>query len=177
MFEHAAFLSVGSCLVIAQVFGLIKLGHIRLDSRLGLVRDGLPAGTPAPTWTRADTTGTEQQSPGSTAQVLVFTDHSLTEFPELAAGLREISKERLQALILTSKDPALTDAVARTYGVAIPIVAGHDLYARYRVRVVPFAIVVLESGAVGASAYVNSEESLRELVVRATSRESLGALV
>jgi hypothetical protein len=148
----AAFLVVGVLLAFAAILAFVTLGSVRLESRLGVLRDGLPPGRKGPSWEAKATSGRVHHTPRRTGwQLLVFCNHGIREFPDLPDALRELELEApdLEILILSHTDAELTDAIAAAMGITVPVVAvDQALYDRYNVRALPFVFVLDEAGIV-----------------------------
>ncbi len=168
-----AFLAVAALLCAAGGYALLGLGQVALSGAAALERDGLPRGGRAPAWTLADATGRPRTSPPrGPLQLIMFTDHSLRSFPSVADGLRELlaaapgrDPAPPEIVVLTRGPSAMARAALAELGLAeIPVVAGSPaLYARYNVRVMPFAIFVDSGGIVRGSSLVNHDWQLAKL--------------
>ena len=154
-----AFVAVGALFVLAEGLALLRVGLLRLESPLGIIRDGLPWGADAPRWRLPDTDGVARQVPGGRWQVLVFVDHSLREFPELARALAELGdREPVDVFLLPKAHAHLALEVARGLGLDAPVVPVDDaFYWRHNVRVMPFSIVLDERGVVRAEGLASDE--------------------
>ena len=172
-----AFLAVGALLVLAEGLALVRIGLLRLESPLGIIRDGLPGGSDAPRWQLPDTDGVTRRVPSGTWQVLVFADHSLREFPELAGALTALRDEdpSVEVLVLPKAHPDLAAEVARGLGLHAPVVAvGDELYWRHNVRVMPFVMILDERGIVRAEG-LTSDAPRFEMVWRRARFEAASA--
>jgi hypothetical protein len=80
------FLSVALVLIAATVLQIVRTGYARLNSSIGILRDGIPPGKPAPSWSLPDLKGHLRVTPAS--------DHwQLLIFPRLAQ--REVTSSQL----------------------------------------------------------------------------------
>lgn len=172
----------GTVVVAAfAALALLRIATLRLDSPLGRLRDGLLEGTPAPEWELRDADGRPRHVPhGSKWQLLVFSDYTLVEFPDVVAALRRLEQERdeLEILMLSRVDENVTVRSAQALKLDVPIVSvDDDFYWRHNVRVMPFVFVVQPDGVVRSSGVVSSEEVLLNMwrVARAVSLQHAGA--
>lgn len=160
----AWFLSVGGLLFLLQVVAMVRVGQLRLNSSAGIMRDGLPPGTHSPVWTAADVEGVRRDFPARGRwQLLLFSDHSLKDFAETVDGLRALIEdpESPDLVLLTRRQPELTELIVSSLGLRIPIVPVMDYtYNHYNVRVMPFAVVVDDEGVVRLSRLVSTRGTL-----------------
>lgn len=159
-------LAVATLLFIAlALLAVLRIGFGRLESRVGIERDGPRRGRPAPTWRLPDLSGHIQSSPGNGHwQFLLFADHSLASFPALVAGINRIHADRFGAetLIVTRRTAGLDAETAARLGIKVPIVlVDQAFYDRYNVRVMPFAVLLDPPGIVRWASVANYEEQLR----------------
>jgi hypothetical protein len=162
-----------SALLLASLLATLRIGLLRLDSPLGIHRDGLRVGTRAPSWRLPDSVGTMHESPSRGRwQLLVFADHSLREFPDAASALGEIvSKDEADVVLLTRIDATVVSETARLLGLPVPmIVVDGNFYWKYNVRVMPFLLVLDLRGIVRASGLANSEAAVQRLWMLARGR-------
>jgi hypothetical protein len=168
--QGIAYLVVESMLVLLATAAVLRIGLLRLESILGVARDGLRIGTRAPRWELADCDDSLRQSPSAERfQILVFTDHSLKDFPRLAFGLQQVIASGLEAILLPRGDSELkvdaTRIVANTLGVDAAIVpVDQAFYDKYNVRVLPFVTVVDLNGTVRAAGVVGEETQLMSML-------------
>lgn len=158
------FIVIAMILCVTALFGLLGVGQIALSGRAAIERDGLARGQRAPSWSLTDSGGIIRASPpDGPIQMLVFADHSLRSFPSVVAGLR--AARDAQIVILTRGRAESSKAQLDHMGLAdIPVLtAGPALYARYNVRVMPFAIVVDSAGRVRASSLINYDWQVAKL--------------
>jgi hypothetical protein len=159
-----AFVVIAAILCVAAVLGLLGIGQIALSGTEALERDGLARGELAPSWSLADSAGIIRTSPPrAPMHLLLFADHSLRSFPSVVAGLR--AARDLEIVILTRGRSEDSQAALGQLGLSgIPVVSGSPrMYAKYNVRVMPFAIVVDSAGLVRASSLVNFDWQLAKL--------------
>src|SRR5207248_5122068 len=89
MGQAIAFIAVSVVGVGLSLLAFLTLGSIRLDSPLGMLRDGLANGTVAPGWQARDLDGELHVGPTPAGwQLLVFGDHALAPFDDLLGGIR-----------------------------------------------------------------------------------------
>jgi hypothetical protein len=160
--EAIVFVLVAIILCVAALLALLGTGQLALSGSDALRRDGLGRGQVAPEWSLPDVHGVQRKSPPDRPlQLIVFADHSLRSFPEVVAGLRALrgNGEELEVVILARGAAEQAGALLGEIGLGdIPVVCGSPaLYARYNVRVMPFAIFVDEAGRVRASSLVNHD--------------------
>jgi hypothetical protein len=158
-----AFLVAISLVIAFAVLGVIRLGFLRLESRLGWARDALRPGKNAPPWRYRDLAGEIRQVPSlRLSQVLVFGDHSLLEFPDLLDGLAQLGREHsdLEIIILTRHPEHTARALAELTLPVTVVPTDEKLYLKYNVRVMPFVYLLDERGVVRAAGPVNSAAGL-----------------
>lgn len=168
--QAIVFIVVAALAATACVLALLRVGVIRLESPLGIHRDGLPAGASAPRIHAVAADGTEVRVPsGDRYQFLLFSDHSLTEYPEVAAAVGELADARGAAVVvLTQRDPALTVAVLEAMELDLPVVrTSAEGYWDFNVRVMPFATVLSPGGTVLAVGVVSTPERVATLWAQA----------
>jgi hypothetical protein len=174
--QAIAFVAFAGVLVVLTLLVLVGVGIVRLESPLGVLRDGIPDGKRAPSWRLADAAGVTRQCPSGRWQLLLFADHSLREFPDLVAGLKRLTAEEpeLETLVLSKGHMELTERLlAGPLGLDLPILHVDDaFYRRFNVRVMPFVFFVDPAGVVRAPAIVNHEDSLQRMWTLAQARAS-----
>lgn len=148
----------------------MTLGFVRLESPLGILRDGLPLGARAPRWTIRDDRGRLRKVPsGESWQLLVFGDHSLEAFPDLVSGIKRLTEDEpsLEVLVLHSAHPAeaeMTAEALRLLETDLPLVKADDrLRSSYNVRVLPFLIFLDAAGRARGRGLVNSDAAVQAL--------------
>jgi hypothetical protein len=161
MIQSMAFLFVAVILCVAMVLSILWITDIYMAGSEAIEHDGLHRGAPAPAWSLPGSSGVLFHSPPAKPfQLIAFTDHSITSFPSLVDGLRELSISEstpLEIVILLRRPNSIAEPVLRMLGLdGIPVLTGSaELYSRYNVRVIPWAIIVDSDGRVRASSLVN----------------------
>jgi hypothetical protein len=163
-----AFTVCGALLLVAAALALLGIAHVRLSGPEAIERDGLAAGQRAPAWSLTDPAGVVHTSPPSRAlQLVVFADHSLTSFPSVADGLRDLLADgaRVQIVLLLRQPSPMAEPVLAELGLgAVAVLTGSPmLYAKYNVRVGPFLMFVDRDGLVRASSLVNHSWQVAKL--------------
>jgi hypothetical protein len=177
--EGIAFLGAELVLIALMLLALVRTGFARLESSTGILRDGLPVGKAAPSWSLPDITGQRRGSPAMNRwQFLIFTDHSLVAFPHLAAGMNHLGLTipELEILMLSRDSRELCKATVQGLGLRIPLVpVDQAFYRRFRVRVMPFAFLLDPGGTIRWVGLVNTETQLTHVwqIIRAT--EDMGS--
>jgi len=162
------FIAVAIILCVASILALFGTTAVHMSHADVIERDGLVPGTRAPSWSLADSSGHVHRSPpGKPLQLVMFTDHSLSSFPSVVDGLRELALDRteLEIVVLLRRSNDLAEPVLHLLGLAeIPVLTGSpSLYGRYNVRVTPFAMFVDSVGRVRGSSLVNHDWQLTKL--------------
>jgi|HubBroStandDraft_2_1064218.scaffolds.fasta_scaffold393748_1 hypothetical protein len=167
MMAAGIFIAVAAALCVAAALAVLGTAQVRLSGPAAIENDGLAAGRPAPRWSRPDAAGVERQSPpAAPLQLIVFADHALKSFPSVVDGLRGlIAREPgLEVIVLLRGPNDLAAPLLAMMGLDVPVVTGSAaLYARYNVRVGPFAILVDAAGQVRASSLVNYDWQITKL--------------
>jgi hypothetical protein len=163
-----AFTVVAVILCIAALMAVFGITDVSMWGQEAIRRDGMVKGTPAPSWSLADSSGTIHRSPpDKPLQLIVFTSHSLTAFPSVADGLRELRAEGadVDIVVLLRQPSDLAEPALRGLGLgSIPVLTGSpSLYGRYNVRVTPFVILVDSAGRVRGSSLVNHDWQIAKL--------------
>jgi hypothetical protein len=109
------FLGVEIALVALAGLAIIRIGFIRLDTWIGIARDGIPIGNAAPSWSLPDVAGHLRVTPARDRwQFLIFTDRSLVGLPELVDGLRAFAAKVTEAeILLISREGITTPSASR----------------------------------------------------------------
>ncbi len=161
------FIVIALILCVTVVFGMLGVGQIALSGPEAIERDGLARGQPGPAWVLADADEVVARSPpAGSLQLVLFADHCLTAFPSVVAGVRDLrAADEVEIVILTRGPAPSSLPQLRQLGLdGIPVVtAGPAIYARYNVRVMPFAMFVDSAGLVRASSLVNHDWQLAKL--------------
>ncbi len=103
---NAVFLFMEGCLLLLCLISICYTGFLRLESRIGVARDGYPPGKAVPSWSLPDSTGLMRKTPGADHwQLLIFTNHALVAFPDLLAGIRQLAStaKELEIIILAQR--------------------------------------------------------------------------
>ncbi|HEV8685673.1 MAG TPA: hypothetical protein VGQ84_00200, partial [Gaiellaceae bacterium] len=163
--QAIVFVVLAFALLAMSALAILRVGLMRLESRIGIFRDGLAPGTPAPSWGLADGDGNVHVSPSGRVQLLIFADHSLREFREAAAELAAIHEDQqAEVIVLTKSMYSVVVEVMRALGLHAPVVRVEpELYRAYNVRVIPFAFVISPQGVVCGSGLANSKEAVRSI--------------
>ncbi|MGH2560602.1 MAG: hypothetical protein ACRDJH_16180 [Thermomicrobiales bacterium] len=160
-----AFLVVSSALILLTLLMILRIGFGRLESRIGIERDGPKRGARTPEWRLPDLYGTARKSPsGSRWQLLLFADHTLASFPDLVAGTNRMHTDvpDFEVVVLTRKTANLNVATAKELGVEVPIVpVDQTFYDRFNVRVMPFGVLLDPQGTVRWASVASHEVPLR----------------
>mgnify|MGYP001271790443 CR=1 FL=1 len=170
-----AFLATETVLVVLTLLALVRTGFARLESSVGLWKDGLAVGKNAPPWTLTDTAGKLQRIPSHHHwQLLLFTDHSLMSFPSVLVGINHLVDfaHDLEVLVLISQDRKFCQSIARELRLLAPVVpVDQTFYQRYGVRVMPFVTLLDPNGIVRWVGLINTEAQLFHTwkMVRATT--------
>ena len=158
------FLGVELVLIVLVLLAIMRTGFARLESSIGIARDGLSVGKPAPPWSLPDLAGHLRVTPaGDHWQLLIFADHSLSAFPNLVAGMNHLATavQELEVLVLSRESRDLCEATIRALEMQVPIIqVDQAFYDRSRVRVMPFAFLLDHRGVVRWVSLVNTEEQL-----------------
>jgi hypothetical protein len=160
--------AVGSAFAILVI---VRLAILRLESPIGRFRDGLRAGRLAPAMRATDSRGRPTSIPSGRWMALVFSDHSLKEFPGLMAGIKSIQDLGVEVVVVTK---LLPDSIGRLIAL-IPattqiVSVSDEFYWSYNVRAMPFVTFVDPRGYIRSSGIVNYEDTLHRMW-----RESLSA--
>jgi hypothetical protein len=163
-----AFVLVAVVMCAACILALFGITVVQMSRAEVIERDGLIPGTHAPAWSLADSSGDVHRSPpNKPLQLVVFTDHSLSSFPSVADGLRDLTEKEpeLEIVVLLRGPNDLAEPVLRLLGLSeIPVLTGSPgLYGRYNVRVTPFAMFVDSHGRVRGSSLVNHDWQIAKL--------------
>jgi hypothetical protein len=166
------FVVAAAGLVALTIIALFPITTLYMARREALERDGLARGVRVPDWTLLDTSGrTFRSIPSRPFQLVMFTDHSLISFPSVVAGLRRLASESdLETVVLLNHESDLAAPTLKRLGLGgFAVLQGStSLYARYNVRVTPFAIFVDSNGRARASSLVNEDWQLEKLWQLAT---------
>ena len=151
------------CIVLA-LLAIVRTGFLRLNSSIGIARDGFPPGKAVPPWSLPDLEGHLRVTPaGDHWQLLIFADQSLEAFPELVSGMHYLSQnaQELEVLIISQASREDCRATAQELDLQVPIVpVDPAFYERFRVRVMPFTFFLDPGGIVRWLGLINKEEQL-----------------
>lgn len=168
------FLGAEVVLIALALLALVRTGFARLESSTGILRDGLPVGKVAPSWSLPDITRQLRSSPaGERWQFLIFADRSLIAFPSLAAGMNHLglTTPELEVLMLSRDSRELCEATVQALNLQLPVMpVDQAFYHRFRVRVMPFAFLLDPGGTIRWLGLVNTEAQLTHVwqIIRAT---------
>ena len=161
------FVAIAAVLCAAAALAVLGTAQVHLSGPAAIEHDGLAPGRPAPRWSLPDAAGVARQSPpAAPLQLVIFADHSLKSFPSVLSGLRGLLAREpgLEAVVLLRSRNDLAAPLLGLLGLDVPVVTGSPgLYARYNVRVGPFAILVDSAGQVRASSLVNHDWQIAKL--------------
>jgi hypothetical protein len=161
------FVVVAGILCVLAALAIFPITALYMTRREALERDGLAPGIRVPRWTLSDSAGrTYHSKPARGFQLVMFTDHSLLSWQSVADGLRDLRAEPdLEIVFLLDRHNEIAERVFAFLGLGeIPVLAGSQaLWARYNVRVAPFAIFVDDRGYARASSLVNHDWQLAKL--------------
>jgi hypothetical protein len=165
MLLAVVFVGVAGVLVLLALLALLRIGGMRMESPLVLLRGGLPRGARAPAWQRGTVDGGSFQVPsGERWQFLVFINHSLVGYPDLVEGIRRLQAEEsaLEFVLLPKEgEAAQTSLTCHNLELQVSVVAVDErLYWRYNVPVVPWVFLLDPAGVVEASGNVANQEML-----------------
>lgn len=162
-----AFAAVAALLCVAAALAVLGTAQVQLSGPAAIEHDGLAPGRAAPRWSLPDAAGVRRQSPpAAPLQLVIFADHSLKSFPSVLSGLRDLLAREpgLEAVVLLRGRNELAAPLLSLLGLDVPVVTGSPgLYARYNVRVGPFAILIDSAGQVRASSLVNHDWQIAKL--------------
>lgn len=158
------FLGLELVCVLFIFLAIIRAGFARLSSAIGVARDGFPPGTTVPTWSLPDAAGHTHTTPNRDHwQFLIFADQSLASFPELIAGMHHLAQkvQEVEVLVISQESRQDCQATAQLLDLQVPIVpVKRAFYERFRVRVMPFALLLDPHGIVRWVGLVNTEAQL-----------------
>lgn len=161
------FVVIAGILCILAALAIFPITTLYMTRREALERDGLALGMRVPRWTLRDSAGrTYHSKPARGFQLVMFTDHSLLSWESVADGLRNLRAEpNLEIVFLLDRRNEIAERVFAGLGLSeIPVLVGsRALWARYNVRVAPFAIFVDDRGHARASSLVNHDWQLTKL--------------
>lgn len=163
-FSAIIFLIIELFLIIFAVLLIQYLGFRRLESNIGIRRDGIRYGKLVPSWHLSDISGQVHSTPAKHFwQFLIFTDHSLQSFPDLLRGVNNLSNQitPLEILVIARGSFETCYDFAQKLNLQAPVIpVDQNFYNRYKVRIMPFAYLVDPSGIVRWVGLINTEEQL-----------------
>ncbi len=162
---------VAACILLAlTLLAILRQGFLRLESSIGIARDGLPIGAVAPALSLPDLAGRAHAIPSmSRWQFLVFGDRSLVAFPGVVSGVNILHAlataaqegDDLEVLILSRDSPELCWAMAEGLGLEAPAIpVDQAVYTRFHVRVSPFACLIDPRGIVQWKGLINTADQM-----------------
>lgn len=158
------FLGLELVCIALTILAIVRNGFARLNSAVGIARDGFPPGTKVPPWSLADIEGHLRVTPALNHwQFLVFVDQSLASFPELISGMHRLDREiqEVEVLIISRESREDCQETAALLGLQVSVVPVEPVfYERFRVRIMPFAFLLDPDGSVHWVGLVNTEEQL-----------------
>jgi hypothetical protein len=167
MMSAGVFVALAALLCVAAALAVLGTAQVDLSGPAAIERDGLAPGRPAPRWSLPDAAGVQRQSPpAAPLQLVIFADHSLKSFPSVLDGLSDLlaREPELEVIVMLRGRNDLAAPLLSLLGLDAPVVTGSPgLYARYNVRVGPFAILVDSAGQVRASSLVNHDWQIAKL--------------
>ena len=167
MMLAGVFIALAAVLCAAAALAVLGTAQVRLSGPAAIEHDGLAPGRAAPRWSLPDAGGVQRRSPpAAPLQLVIFADHSLKSFPSVLDGLRDLRAREpgLEVIVLLRGRNELAAPLLSLLGLDVPVVTGSPaLYARYNVRVGPFAILVDSAGQVRASSLVNHDWQIAKL--------------
>jgi hypothetical protein len=135
------FIAWAGVFLLLATMAIVRLAVLRVESPLGRRSDGLPPGSRAPHWSLIDSAGRMRGVPhGDGPQVLLFTDHAIVEFANLADGFARLRQEAgdLDVVMISRSDTEVTAAACSAIGLDIEhVVVDDHFYRRHNVWVVP----------------------------------------
>lgn len=161
------FLGVELVFIVLVLLVVVQTGFTRLESIVGIAGDGFPPGKAVPPWNLPDLTGQARKTPaGDRWQFLIFVDHALGGFPDLIVGMQYLvsTVEELEVVVLSRDSKEFCEAMVRGLDLQVPVVpVAPTFYARFRVRVMPFAFLLDPRGIVRWAGLVNTKALLVHL--------------
>ena len=163
-----SFVVLAAVLCGAAALAVLATAQVHLSGPEAIARDGLARGQQAPRWSLPDSAGALRRSPpAGPLQLVIFADHSLKSFPSVLDGLRDLVARdaQLETVVLLRRRNDLAGPLLQMLGLdGVAVLTGSAaLYAKYNVRVGPFAIFVDSAGLVRASSLVNHDWQIAKL--------------
>lgn len=169
-------LAVLSLLVLVLAVALyVSVGAAQLHGPLAIAYDGPRAGRAAPRLDVATLDGGRVVVPSGRRQVLLFADHSLMDFEEILELLASDDRGDLPDLVVLGSTDRTSAELLRGLELRVPAaMVQHSVYERFRVRVMPYAVVVDSDGSTVTSGLVNTQFQFRHLAQVGQQTEPVG---
>ena len=156
----AIYVGAEMLLLFIAALAFVRVGFMRLDSSLGIARDGIAPGKLAPRFALPDVSGVLHSVPADRCwQLLLFGGDALIAFPELVAALNRTFDFTI--LVMTQSDRERSLALQQGLGLKVPVIpADQKLYDSFRVRVAPFGYFLDPDGHVRWLGLLNTSDHL-----------------
>lgn len=158
------FLGAESAILFMAALAILRIGFMRLESPLGILRDGIRPGKRAPAWQELDSQGRTRGIPTRDRwQFLLFGDRSLVAFPGVVEGANYLAahEPELDVLVLSRDSAELCHAAEQGLGLRAPVIpVSQSTYHRFNVRVMPLSMIIDPGGVVKWVALVNNAEQM-----------------
>jgi hypothetical protein len=175
-----AFLAVAVAAWLACLLVVARIGFGRLESSLGIERDGPTLRQTVSDWQAVDLSGVVRAVPRPNCwSWLVFADHSLESFPALVCAMNHSlsSDPALQTLVLARKTAGLDSETAARLNIHAPVIpVDQSFYDRYRVRVMPYSVILNDEGMVVWKGLIHTENQIAHILRGLRPIESRSAL-
>ena len=175
MVEAVVLLVIVTSLLALALLYVVAIGVVRLDSRIGRMRDGFRPGTRIPPFRLVDLGGVQYSCPSGTShQVLLFVHHAIRSFPTVTHAVDVIRNHdpSVEVLLLSTTDANVTRASLDSIGLSVPLVVVQErFYACYRVEQMPFCMILDAEGMLLSSGNASSGDHLLTLWRRAGAFE------
>jgi hypothetical protein len=175
MLASVVFIIVALLSTSLALLMIIRIGYGRLESALGIARDGPKQNRPAPAWQATDNMGKRQGVPSEGRwQLLIFADHSLASFPEFIAATNRlhVGIDDLDVIVLARSRAGLSAETITALGISAPIVmVDQQLYDQYKVRVMPYVVLIDENEIVKWTGVGSNEGQLRRALHQVRSAD------
>lgn len=162
--QGLAFLGVELVLILLALLAIVRNGFVRLNSSIGIARDGFPPGKSVPAWSLPDLEGHLRVTPaGDHRQLLIFANRSLVAFPDLVTGINHLAQTEpeLEVLVLSNEDRDQNRVTMQGLDLQVPLLSvDQAFYEQFRVRVMPFAFFLDAQGIVRWVGLINTEAQL-----------------
>ena len=159
-----SFIAIELTFIVLAGLATLRTGFMRLDSWIGIGGDGLQLGRAAPSWMLPDITGRMHVTPATDHwQILIFANIGIVGLPDLVCGIRNFlsSVDETELLLLSTDTPEECRATVQGLHLQTPIVpVDSGFYNRFRVRVMPYAMILNPQGIVRWQGLVNTEAQL-----------------